>query len=243
LLADAAVGGKFGRRVFTNTCTNVRRVARYAINEALDRATEVEARADAALIKGLMRRTAEDVIVIGQALSRQKSKLGHGHFLKWIDAEFAMSERAARRFMDVASSYVNKSASVADLNLNALYELSAPSTSPEVRAEVERLIAAGEYVRAADIKALKQEAKTSAQRAVDFERKADTLEERNRDLMANTHRAGPNAWVRVLASRMMRASWMALCVRPISEAVGVTSPLEVTPPKSPRLPISPRFCA
>jgi hypothetical protein len=29
-----------------------------------------------------MRRTAEDVIEIGKALARQKSKLGHGNFLK-----------------------------------------------------------------------------------------------------------------------------------------------------------------
>jgi hypothetical protein len=45
---------------------------------------EAEARADAALIKGLMRRTAEDVITIGQALIRQKDALPHGSFLPWI---------------------------------------------------------------------------------------------------------------------------------------------------------------
>jgi hypothetical protein len=63
---------------------------------------EVEARADAALIKGLMRRTAEDVITIGQALIRQKAALPHGSFLPWIEAEFEMTDRTARRFMSVA---------------------------------------------------------------------------------------------------------------------------------------------
>jgi len=45
------------------------------------------ARADAALIKGLVRRTAEDVIEIGNALIRQKKALP-GAFHAWIEAEF-----------------------------------------------------------------------------------------------------------------------------------------------------------
>jgi hypothetical protein len=66
----------------------------------------------------------------------------HGSFLPWIEAEFAMSERAAPRFMEVGREYADKSASVAGLNSAALYELAAPSTPPEVQAEVERRIAA-----------------------------------------------------------------------------------------------------
>jgi hypothetical protein len=50
-------------------------------------------RAAAALIKGLIRRTVDDIITIGQALIRQKQALPHGSFLPWIDAEFAMSRR------------------------------------------------------------------------------------------------------------------------------------------------------
>jgi hypothetical protein len=64
------------------------------------------------LIKGLIRRTVDDVITIGQALIRQKAALPHGSFLPWIDAEFAMSET--------------------DLNASALHELAAPSTPSEV---------------------------------------------------------------------------------------------------------------
>jgi hypothetical protein len=62
---------------------------------ALDRETEVAARSDAALIKGLMKRTAEDVIEIGKALIRQKGKLPHGMFLPWIETEFDMTDRTA----------------------------------------------------------------------------------------------------------------------------------------------------
>jgi cytochrome c553 len=42
-----------------------------------------------------------------------KEALGHGRFLRWIEAEFGMSERAARNFMGVATTF--KSATVADL--------------------------------------------------------------------------------------------------------------------------------
>ena len=48
---------------------------------------------------GLMRRTAEDVITIGQALIRQKEALPHGSFLPWVAAEFEMSDREANRLL------------------------------------------------------------------------------------------------------------------------------------------------
>ncbi len=81
----------------TNT-TPTRTLFDYA---AVDRATEVAARTDAALIKGLMRRTAEDLIEIGNALIRQKEKLPHGSFQKWIEAECEISVRTAQRCMNV----------------------------------------------------------------------------------------------------------------------------------------------
>jgi hypothetical protein len=107
-------------------------------HSALPRELEVEARADAALIKGLIRRTVEDIITIGQALIRQKEALPHGSFLPWIDAEFAMGEATAKRMMSVARMFAGKSITLSGLNASALYELAAPSTPPEVQAEVER---------------------------------------------------------------------------------------------------------
>jgi hypothetical protein len=102
------------------------------------------ARADAALIKGLMRRTGEDIVEIGKALLRQKNTLPHGMFLSWIDAEFGMHERTAQRFMGVAETFKGKYDTVSHLPPAALYELAAPSTPEEVRAEIERRVAAGE---------------------------------------------------------------------------------------------------
>jgi Protein of unknown function (DUF3102) len=116
-----------------------------------DREKSITAPADAALIKGLMRRTTQDVIDIGMALIRQKDALPHGSFLPWIEAEFAMSRHTADRLMNVAEAYGSKSSSVQHLSLTALYELAAPSTPPEVQAEVERRVAAGEIIGAAVI--------------------------------------------------------------------------------------------
>ena len=87
------------------------------------------------------RRTAEDIIEIGRDLNRMKERLPHGSFLPWIEAEFGMSEWAARRFMNVHSVY-GKSGSVPDLPPTALYELAAPKTPIEVREEVEKMIEA-----------------------------------------------------------------------------------------------------
>lgn len=155
---------------------------------ALDRATEVEARSDAALIKGLMRRTAEDVIEIGKALIRQKERLPHGMFLPWIETEFEMSQSAALRFVNVANAYGGKSVTVTDLTTKALYELSAPSTPPEVREEVERRISAGELVSSEDVRTLKEQFKETAQLANDLVRTNDAIKEHNRDLLSNAHR-------------------------------------------------------
>lgn len=76
----------------------------------------------------------------------------HGAFLPWIEAEFGMAERTARNFMKVAEKYAGKSAIVADLQPTALYALA--TSEPEVREEVERLIAAGEVVTKAKIRNL-----------------------------------------------------------------------------------------
>ena len=116
--------------------------------ELVPREVEVEARADAALIK--MRRTAEDVITIGQALIRQKDALPHGSFLPWIETEFEMTHKTATNFMNVAAKFGAKVETISSLGPTALYELA--SSTADVQAEVERRIAAGEIVSAADVK-------------------------------------------------------------------------------------------
>jgi hypothetical protein len=201
---------------------------------ALDRETEVEARSDAALIKGLMRRTAEDVIEIGKALIRQKQQLPHGMFLPWIATEFDMHEQSARRFMQVADRF-GKSNIVLDLPLTALYELAAPSTPPEVQAEVERRVAAGELVSGDDVRTLKAQFNEIAQKAVDLAQAADDVREKNRDLMANAHRAAQEE-----SEKLHGAEIAELKQRIESLQAAAAASMEVTAPGAAVLPFVPK---
>ncbi|ESY03242.1 hypothetical protein X753_24085 [Mesorhizobium sp. LNJC399B00] len=108
----------------------------------------IAVREAATRIKLRMRRTVEDIIGIGLDLIDIKERVGHGHFMKWIKAEFKMSERSAQNFMGVAEVYADKYASLADLKVTAeaLYLLAAPKTPSEVRDEIDRRIDAGELV-------------------------------------------------------------------------------------------------
>ena len=84
-------------------------------------------------IKALMRRTAEDIIVIGRKLAEVKAHLGHGRFLDWLAAEFGWHRFTANRFMQVAEVFSDLEMSqIVTFAPSALYLLAAPST-PETR--------------------------------------------------------------------------------------------------------------
>ncbi len=74
-------------------------------------------------------------------------RVPHCSFLPSVEAEFGMREQSARKLMNVARVYGGKSPSAGDLSLPALCELAASQTLPEVREEVDRLLAACEVVR------------------------------------------------------------------------------------------------
>ncbi len=114
-----------------------------------------EVRAAAERIKIRMKRTGEDIIEIGRDLKFSKSRLGHGNFLSWIDAEFGLAERTAQNFMKVTDKFGDKSANFADLSPSVLYLLT--SASPEVIEPVETKLAEGEKVDLKEINRLKQE--------------------------------------------------------------------------------------
>jgi hypothetical protein len=86
-------------------------------------------------IHARLKRTAEDIIAIGQDLIEVKERLEHGEFLPWLQSEFEMSERTARDFMNIARKFGNKSAPGADLGMRVLRELASPST-PETIVEM-----------------------------------------------------------------------------------------------------------
>ena len=61
-------------------------------------------------IKTLMRRTAQDIIEIGQKLIEVKEKLGHGLFGAWLHTEFEWTQKTAERFVNVAQRFGNRQA-------------------------------------------------------------------------------------------------------------------------------------
>lgn len=82
-------------------------------------------------LRVLFRRSAMDLIDIGERLIEVKGDLGHGRFLEWLRAEFKLSEPSAQRFMRVAEKF--KSVTVTDLSgyrigTTALYALAAGPT-------------------------------------------------------------------------------------------------------------------
>jgi hypothetical protein len=105
-------------------------------------------------LKSLMRRSAQDIIDIGQKLTEVKEKLGHGNFRAWLRGEFSWSVRTAARFMQVATQF--KCAKLAHLNIavSALYLLAKPSTPEKARKQALEMAKEGEYITHTKAKAI-----------------------------------------------------------------------------------------
>jgi hypothetical protein len=98
-------------------------------------------------IQSLAQRAAEDIIDIGRRLLAVKDRLPHGHFNRWLQAEFAMSARTAQNFMKVARVFKSETVSLLEtIPRAALYMLAAPSVSEGEREEFLRRLETGEPV-------------------------------------------------------------------------------------------------
>ncbi len=106
-------------------------------------------------IRGLMKRTAQGIIEVGQKLIEVKGRLGHGRFLNWLEAEFEWADETARRFMNVAQQF-GQNPQVVDFAPSALYVLAAPSVSEAARSEAIARAQAGESITYTEAKAIKQ---------------------------------------------------------------------------------------
>ncbi len=113
-------------------------------------------------IKSLLRRTAQDIIDIGEKLSEVKQELGHGQFLDWLRTEFDWSESAARKFMQVYRKF--KAVNFTHLNIatSAMYLLAADCTSEAARDEAVQRADAGEVITRAKAKEIVQHHEQSA---------------------------------------------------------------------------------
>lgn len=121
----------------------------------LDATGRDEVREAAVRIRLRMSRTVQDIIEIGRDLLLAKGRIGHGGFIRWIEAEFGMGEQTARNFMQVARRF--KSPTVGDLPAAVLYALASPSTADEVVDEVKERAANGKAVTVDDVRELKRQ--------------------------------------------------------------------------------------
>ncbi len=88
-------------------------------------------------IRDWSRKTVQYAISIGYALSAVKLRLKHGEFEKWYKAEFNMDRHTAENLMNLAKRAPEiKSEDVFAFGLSIAYQLTAPSVTPEVQAEV-----------------------------------------------------------------------------------------------------------
>lgn len=143
--------------------------------EEIESSLVSDLKAVAERIRLRLKKTAEDIIEIGKDLIQVKEKLEHGQFTPWLQAEFDISERTARRFMKVAELFESKTDTVSVLTPKALYELSAPSTPESVRNEVMEKLGKGDIVKAKEIQALKKRAQIEKVRREEAERQITQL--------------------------------------------------------------------
>lgn len=109
-------------------------------------------------IKLRLKRTAEDIIAIGQDLILIKAELGHGNFEKWIKINFEMKRMTAHNIMQVAERF-GSNIQLLYISPTILYELAAPSTPDSVIEEVTAKVEAGETVSVKEVKELKKQIK------------------------------------------------------------------------------------
>jgi|GEM_PF-3417516 len=128
---------------------------RYDYSRIEDESARERVRRAAVQIKPRLKRAAEDLFVIGQELVSIKEYLGHGEWGEWLATEFGLSDRMARNFMNVSLRLGSKTEKFSVLPVSALYELAAPSTSPEVIQQVEGKIEIGTLPSLTDIRAWK----------------------------------------------------------------------------------------
>jgi len=128
-------------------------------------------------IRKRTRRAVTDIIENGRDLLAIKSELNRGQFLGWIKAEFAWSERAAEYYMALAREWGDvQVATVATLPVKLLYDLSAKSTPPEIKAEVRADLDAGKPVDAKAVKAkIRDAAKARRQKVEQAQHSVETI--------------------------------------------------------------------
>jgi hypothetical protein len=113
--------------------------------DQLDTETRIVVRQRTTEIRERLRRTAQDIVEVGQRMTEIKDRLPHGQFGPWLSAEFGMSEGHARKMMQVSRAF-GQNDHYDRFAPTALMLLAAPGTPEEARAEALEAAAAGEPI-------------------------------------------------------------------------------------------------
>lgn len=194
---------------------------------ALDVVVAGDVRDAATRIRTRMQRTASDIVEIGRDLILVKKALPHGAFLPWIEAEFGMSDQTARKFMHVAENLADKFKHDLDLPPTVLYALAAPSTPPEVRDNVVKMVERGEKVSPQTVKDLKEKLKLAEAAAKSERETRAAVESRSREVMQERDNARTEAMY--LRSELHQVQSRE------KEPAAAPAPQEILPPVNPTL--------
>lgn len=168
----------------------------------LDPAHARSARVASEKIRGVMRRTVENLLEIGNELIAIKRILPHGRFGEWLAAEFGWRERMARHFMNVAERFKSAKFAEIDMDPSAAYLLAAPSTPEQVRKEALTRAENGERVThavATKLVAAHKNSRNGKAAAPSHARRTEDPAERVRKLLKRERSAWPATSVHELA--------------------------------------------
>jgi hypothetical protein len=94
-------------------------------------------RRQATRIKTRIGKATQDLIDIGRdLLAAKKHLIGHGDFIKWVEAEVGIARRTAQAYMAIAKLADDKGPAIARLPPTTVHRLASKSAPPEVVSEV-----------------------------------------------------------------------------------------------------------
>jgi len=117
-----------------------------------------EVRAEVEAIRPILKRQAKDMLELGGRLTRLRDLVGWGPFGKLVKAEFNMSDRLARYYMQAFSVFGGNSAMIAELPSTVVIEIASAPKS--VQGEALRRVQAGEPLKVRTVKELAKAART-----------------------------------------------------------------------------------
>lgn len=148
-----------------------------------------EARVVAARVRAREKNIMGAALETGRDLLDIKERLGHGHFMAWLEAEFGMTRQTANNYMNAAERFGDKKQTILHLPPSAVYALASPTAPEPVVRKVFAKYEAGEQVSPSVVKVMVREAR-EAERVAAQEAKLKPAQRRyRRDKEAERQRA------------------------------------------------------